>query len=100
MVVVSDGLEVPYTVPQPLFLAIQPARKQVPPQADAALAAAVESRILTTGIFSRAHETSGQPFICRRQRIAHGPIAHAKLAQHARRFLPENVPRRRRRDPL
>ena len=62
--------------PQSLFVAIEPACEQVPPQAHTALAATVETRIAVARVFGGAREASHQPIVSSIERTGGIGITH------------------------
>jgi hypothetical protein len=53
----------PSAAPQALVLAIEATGEQIPPQADAAFAATVQSRVPATRVFGCARETGHQALV-------------------------------------
>ena len=88
------------TTPKPLFAAIQAAREQVPPQAHAALAATVQTRIALARVFGCAVKASYQAAVGTFQSATHVAVPHSELPQCARGFLAEDVACGCRRDAL
>ena len=87
------------TTSKSLFASIQAAREQVPPQADAALAATEKARIAAR-VFRCALEASHQADVSTLQSTSHARNPHSELPQCARGFLAKDVACRRRRDAL
>jgi S1-C subfamily serine protease len=86
--------------PQSFFAAVEPAGKEIPPQAHAALAAAEEAWISISRISGSAREASHEPFVGGFERACHVAIPHAEQPERARCLLAEDVTRRCRRDAL
>ena len=83
-----------------LFASIQAAREHVPPQADAALAATVKTRIAVARVFGCAIKASHQAGVSTFQSTSHVEVPHAELPQCARGFLAKDVACGCRRDAL
>jgi hypothetical protein len=88
------------TTSKPLFASIQAAREQVPPQAHAALAATVKTRVAFARVFGCALQTSQQAVVSTFQSTSHIEIPHSELPQCARGFLAKDVACGCRRDAL
>src|SRR5262245_62512630 len=65
---VTHRSEVQRAATQTLFASVKTTSEQITPQPDAALAAAVKTRIVVAGIRSCARETSHQPIVSRSER--------------------------------
>jgi hypothetical protein len=85
---------------QSLFASIQATREQIAPQADAAFAATVQTRIPVARIFGCALEASHQAIVSRFERARDGVVPYTQQPQRARRLLAENVTCGCRRDAL
>jgi hypothetical protein len=97
---IAHRAEMRSTASQPFVLPIESSREQIPPQPYTALAATEQTRIVVTRVSRRAFETLHQSTVSAFERTGDAGIAHAQLPQRARRFLTEDVARRRRRDAL
>ncbi len=100
MFAVAHRSQIRGTTSKSLFASIQAAREQVPPQAHAALAATVETRIAVTRVFRCALEAAHQAVVSIFQSASHAGIPHSELPQRARGFLAEDVACGCRRDTL
>ena len=78
---------------QPLFLAVEPAREQIPPQSDTALAATEKAGIRVTGILCRAREAPLQALVGSVERPNHVSIPDSQLPERARRLFSQDVTR-------
>ena len=88
------------TTSKSLFASIQAAREQVPPQADAALAATVKTRVAVARVFGCAIKASQQAVVSTFQSTSHVEVPHSELPQCARSFLAKDVTCGCRRDAL
>src|SRR5262245_31875929 len=93
MFIVTRRAEMRRAESQALFLTIEAAGEQVPPEADAALAATVQPRILPARILGRSGETGQQTLVRGCERVCDAAIPHAQHSKRARRFLAEDVTR-------
>ena len=78
---------------QSLFLTVEPAREQIPPQSDTALATTEKAGIRVARILCRASEASLQAFIGGIERPSHSSIPHSELPERSRRLLSEDMTR-------
>src|SRR4029453_7083375 len=91
MLVISQGSQVQRAAPQALLAAIKPAGQEVSPQAHAAFATTVQTRVTVASILGGACEASQQALVSRLERARDALIPHAQLPQCTRRFLAEDV---------
>src|SRR5262245_29454262 len=69
---VAHGSQVQRAARQALLMAIEPAGEQIPPPADAALAATEQTRIAAAWVFGGAHETLPDAVVSRLERANDG----------------------------